>query len=125
GAFTISTWMKSTNINQPADYLISRNTAYANPYGSPSKQYALIYEYVDNRVELFAPSRLSGVDPRPGSQLAVADTNWHHVVYTYDGTTLSGYVDGVTAFSTPRQFVLDNTFASSWFFGTANPDVGF
>ena len=123
--FTLSAWMKSTNLNQSQVYLISRNTAYANPYGAPSKQYAVIYEYVDNRVEFFGPSLISGSDPRPGSQVPIADANWHHVAYTYDGQTWSGFVDGTVVFSTPRTFALDNTFASSWFFGTANPDVGF
>lgn len=46
-----------------------------------------------------------------------SDGNWHHLALTYDGTTVSMYVDGVLAASTPATGTLD--------YGTADQPLVF
>ena len=83
--FSVAFWMKANNNSQSDTYITTRQIN--NP------QLSVIYEYVDNQVELF---RVGSVpDPRPGSQINVADTNWHHIVYTRTGTDYDRYLDGV------------------------------
>ena len=45
---------------------------------------ALIWEFVGNTVEVFAPNA-SGTSPRTNSGITIADTNWHVIGYTYAG----------------------------------------
>jgi len=113
--FTLSLWIKSADLGQTHTYLLSRHGA--------GHQQAVIYEYVDNHVEFFAPSA-AGQDPRPGSQMPAADAEWRHVAYTYDGSLWSGYVDGTCIFSVQRSFVL-NTGEYPWYVGCADGTAGF
>ena len=113
--FTLSLWIKSNDINQMYKYLLSRHGV--------GYQQAVIYEYADNQVEFFGPNA-AGDDPRPGSQMPIPDTDWHHIAYTYDGAAWSGYVDGIGIFSVQRSFVL-NTGEYPWYVGSAKPTVGF
>ncbi|MCI0636016.1 MAG: LamG domain-containing protein, partial [Actinobacteria bacterium] len=120
--FTLALWFQSARTDQFQKYLFSRNDSIP---GGSGKQYAIIFEYTEDRVDFYAPSRLSGTDPRAGgmSLMPLEDTDWHHIAYTYDGATWSGYIDGVQVFSSQIQFALDDTFASSWWIGAANPNV--
>jgi len=99
--FTISVWFKPTVLSQTSRYVLSKLNA-----GATDNAYAIIWEYVNNQVEFYA-SNFTGTDPRTGSGMGVPDTNWHHVVYTYDGTTWTGYIDGDSVFSVSRTFSLD------------------
>lgn len=87
GDFTVAFWMKANPtpgvIHQT--YLVARDT-------DVGQQIAVIYDYVDENVELFSSI---GPTPRPGSQLALNDGNWHHVVYTRSGSDYDAYFDGV------------------------------
>ncbi|MEM7128456.1 MAG: LamG-like jellyroll fold domain-containing protein [Chloroflexota bacterium] len=111
--FTLAFWFKAGSTNQSQTYLLNRNNTAA-----------VIYEYVDNAVEFFAIG-YSGDNPRDGSQMTIADTNWHHIVYRYDGVNWAGYLDGVEIFNTPRTFALDSATAADWMMGTATSNVGF
>jgi hypothetical protein len=115
--FTLALWFRAASTDQSQKYLLSRN--------APGGQYAIIYEYSDDRVDFFAPSRSFGDDPRAGAQseMPIIDTDWHHIAYTYDGSTWSGYIDGVVQFEAVIEFGLSDAFASSWWIGAANPDV--
>ncbi|MBE0535447.1 MAG: lamin tail domain-containing protein [Phycisphaerae bacterium] len=113
--FTLSLWMKSNNINQVHKYLLSRHGG--------GYQQAVIFEYVDNHVEFFAPNAVGG-DPRPGSQMPVPDSDWHHIAYTSDGSLWSGYVDGTRIFSVQREFAL-HTGEYPWYVGAANASAAF
>ena len=84
--FAIAFWMQSNSTSQSNTYITARNRP-----GDP--QLSAIYEYTDDQVELFRAG--SGPDPRPGSQINVADTGWHHIVYTRTGTDYDRYLDGV------------------------------
>jgi len=97
-------------------------TGQANKYlvmdGSGLSQSAIILGYVANTIEFFAQG-YSGSDPRPGSQIAVNDTNPHVAVYSYDGTTFRGFLDGVEKFSIARSFSL-SMGGSIGFIGASN-----
>ncbi|HLU46643.1 MAG TPA: LamG domain-containing protein, partial [Planctomycetota bacterium] len=117
--FTLALWFQSARTDQSQKYLLSKN--------STGGQYAIIYEYTDDRVDFYAPNRLTGDDPRAGglSEMPLTDTEWHHIAYAYDGTTFSGYIDGVEIFSREISFVLSDQFASSWFIGAAHSTANF
>ncbi len=83
--FAVAFWMQANNNSQSQTYLTGREIG-----GVP--QLAVIYEYVNDRAELFRNG--TGPDTRPGSQVPVADTAWHHVVYTRTGTDYDYYLDG-------------------------------
>ncbi len=55
--------------------------------------------------------------------MPLEDTEWHHIAYAYDGATWAGYIDGVQVISSEILFGLDDSFASSWWIGAANPTV--
>jgi hypothetical protein len=109
--FTMALWFKSDSTTQTSKYLLSRN-------GS-GKQYAAIYEYANDKVEFYGPNH-TGADPRPNSEMALADTNFHHIVYAKQGSNWSGYLDGQQIFSVARDFVLDD-FAANVRIGSASP----
>lgn len=87
------------------------NTAQTNTYvfqaGALGGQAAIIYGFVANSFEAFSDT-FSGTNPRTGSQISVNDNDWHVLVYSYDGTTWAGYLDGVAVFSTARTFSITN-----------------
>lgn len=94
-AFAIELWIRANTINGPTNrYVLNR-----------ANQYALLWEYVNDQVEFFAAG-YSGSDPRTGSAIPLTDTNWHHLVYSYDGSTWAGYKDGAVVFSVSRTFSL-------------------
>lgn len=109
--FTVQFWAKLANTTQTSTYVISKDTVGTN-------QQSIIYGYVTNDYEFYA-NGFTGTDPRTGSQINVADTNWHLIGYTYDGTTWSGYLDGSAVFSVARSFTLSVPTAA-WFMSSSN-----
>lgn len=93
--FTIAFWMKAANLTQTNKYILSKNNFYA-----------ILWEYVNNTVEFFALGFAGPDNPRVGSQIVVADTDWHYIVYAYDGSTWMGYKDGKEVFSLIKTFTL-------------------
>jgi len=89
--FTLEFWFKSNNINQTNKFLLYRSGAQA------VIRYGLTPGYVE-----FTASSYSGSDPGSGSQIPIADTDWHHIAYTYNGAQWIGYLDGQVVFSTAR-----------------------
>ena len=87
GDFTFALWMKSATLDQAETYLLS----LSNGSGG-GEQTAVIYQYEQNTVELYSGN--SATDLRPGSQLSVPDTEWHHIVYTRSGSDYDAYLDG-------------------------------
>ncbi len=111
--FTLAFWFKSGSTTQSGKYLLARNSTAA------SDQIAVIYEYTEDVIEFYVQG-YSGENPRSGSQLPLADTEWHHIAYTYDGTTWAGYVDGVQKFAVSRSFLLPTDALDGWYIGAAS-----
>ena len=112
-SFTISLWLKPSDLTQTNRYLISKR----NDAGTDNS-YSIIWEYVDNQVEFYSGS-YTGSNPRTGSGITISDTNWHQIIYSYDGTTWAGYLDGINKFSTARTFSL-TTSSIDLLIGTFN-----
>ena len=93
--FSIEFWMKAGSTTQGRRYITQRGV----------NRWAVLYGYVAHTVEFFAGG-YTGNDPRPGSQIDVNDSNWHQIVYTYDGSTLYGYKDGTRVVSAGKSFSL-------------------
>lgn len=115
--FTIAFWFRTRDTAQTNKYLLERDR----------NGLSIIYGYVANSIEVFS-TFYTGSDPRTGSQITVDDTLWHHIAYTYDGSTWAGYKDGQQVFSTARTFSMPNTASARINIGNnddlnANPDV--
>lgn len=87
--FTISLWMKSNSLIQTNRYLISKLNN-----SSSDNVYSIIYGYSANKVQFYASGNSYGY-PSSNSNITISDTNWHHIVYTYDGSVFNGYLDSV------------------------------
>jgi hypothetical protein len=93
---TIAFWVKVTSTSSGVDYVIVGKPWYASSMTSPFYQYGVEYSngynktldfyFGDASANLHGPYRMSCT---PGA--------WTHVAYTYDGTTVKGYVDGAEA----------------------------
>ncbi len=108
--FTIATWVKAGSTTQSQKYLLNKGNYYA-----------IIYEYVNDTVEFFTGSgKFTGTDPRSSSAITISDTNWHHIIYTYDGTTFAGYRDGIRIFSTQITFSINSSSGNVSYIGSAS-----
>ena len=80
----------------------------------------IIWEYVNNTIEFFADGTggYSGTNPRTDSGITINDTEWHTIVYEYNGSTWKGSRDGTEVFSVSRTFSL-GTNTNNWIFGNS------
>ena len=85
GPFTVAFWFRSTSTSQTNKYILN-----FTENGGAYDQASVIYEFVNDKVEFFA-SGYGGTDPRTGSQITVADTNWHHIAYRKDASGASAW----------------------------------
>ncbi len=107
--FAIAMWFRSATTSQSSKYLLDKNN-----------RYAFLYRWGGgNDFEFFA-SGYTGDDPRTGSSIPVTDTLWHHVVYSYSGTTWEGFLDGKRIFSLSKTFTLATT-PTAFIVGAHNP----
>ena len=90
--FTISLWFK-TSMVAPLNYpvLIERTDG---PY--PNVNYWYIYFQTDGDIQCNMGSD-EGSGSKCTSNMTYNDGNWHHVVWTRDGTSTNLYMDGVVA----------------------------
>ncbi len=88
-------------------YLIKLSaTGLTNKYiCSKGNNYGMIYGYVSQKFEFFANGQ-SGVDPRTPLTTPINDTNYHIIAWTYDGSTIKGYLDGNLDVSLSKIFTL-------------------
>ncbi len=96
--FAFSLWIKPSDLSQTNRYLLSKR----NDAGTDNV-YSLIWEYVNNQVEFYS-GVYTGDNPRTGSGITLSDTNWHHIVYSYNGSKWEGYLDGSNVFSLSKSF---------------------
>jgi hypothetical protein len=95
--FKISITFSPKDLNATQKYLISKDN-----------NYALLWEYANNAVEFYAYA-YTGTSPRTGSVITLPDNGKHTVIYEYNGTTFSGYLDGTQMFSNAVTFALNST----------------
>jgi len=122
-SFTISFWMKTADVT-------AITSSYVLQIGDAgSVQDAVIFGYNATKVELYAPAS-SHTTPdtiRANSVLSIdplLDNTWVHVAYTFDGSILTGYINGVEA---NRKGLPGATFDATGGLsvgGSRNPDPG-
>jgi hypothetical protein len=104
-SFSISFWMKTADVTATSQSYVLQTG------GESSPQSAILFGYVSGKAELYGGSDYTGPDdPRPISGITLApalNNQWFNVVYTYDGTTLKGYLNGNQEFSTSASFSLE------------------
>lgn len=92
-AFSISCWFKRTR-NGVSEFLVAKQDSTSNFRG-----YTLLIPFSDNKVTVVIRNNTASsgrliVD----CATAITDTNWHHIVMTYDGSSSVGginlYLDG-------------------------------
>ncbi len=109
-SFTIELWFRAGSLSQSNKYLLNKGNYYA-----------LIFEYVNNTVEFHSTIGT----PRPGTQILIPDTDYHHIAYSYDGTTWSAYMDGVQVLSEARAFTLDVSTGAPLHLGAADATIAY
>lgn len=81
--WTIALWIRNTDLGN-GRYVITRRVPATSDhycvYSGSNNKYRL---YTDNNASLDLTLTT-----------AISDTDWHHVAFTYDGTTEKGYLDG-------------------------------
>ena len=86
-AFTVSTWVKP-NSSRPAG-----SPAFISKWDdSFGGQFILYYTSTSNACDLVLWGS-SIVEANSGGTTCLEDTNWHHVVAVYDGSTIQMYID--------------------------------
>jgi hypothetical protein len=83
--FTLSLWLRPTSLSQANTYLLSATIAGFD------NAYSILWEYVNNTVEFYS----TGSALRTNSQISVSETIWTHIAYSYNGSTLLAYKNGV------------------------------
>src|SRR5262249_51822692 len=86
GPFTIAFWFKSNGLNPNPSYVVDAE--------GTNTQWAVIYGYNSNQIEFYTENPAV----RPGTSIAINDTNWHHIAYRKSAAGASAgdkFVDGV------------------------------
>jgi hypothetical protein len=104
--FSISVWLKTSDVTA-----ISNSYLFQTGVSGAGAQNAILFGYNNATAELYGSSQgLSGsTDPRAISGMTLSSSlnnTWVNLVYTYNGSTLRGYLNGSEAFSTPATFSL-------------------
>lgn len=100
-SFTVSLWVKLGSVSQTNKYVFGKLNNAAN-----NNMFAIIYGYNSQKYEFFCGSGCGGGYPTLDTKISVTDTDWHNITYTYDGTTLNGYLDGQNVVSRTVSFSL-------------------
>ncbi len=114
-SFTIEFWLKVSDLTK-SQYLVSRNGK-----DNAANQWAAHYSNA-GKVQFYTST---GTSYSPGSQaslptIPLTDTSWHHIAFTYDGSTFSAYKDDVLTGSYPVTFSLPATDDNIYIGGTRN-----
>ena len=83
-AFSISCWFKRTRSNGVTEFLVSKQDSTSGN----SRGYTLLIPFDDNKITFVLRNNTASsgriiVD----CSTAITDTNWHHVIVTYDGSS--------------------------------------
>jgi hypothetical protein len=112
--FKITMTFTPANLTSTQIYLMSKNNFYA-----------VIWEYVNDKVEFYSASgNFTGTAPRAGSSIILPDATKHTIVYEYDGITFKGSLDGVQIFSIAETFAI-KTNTDPLFIGSASATTNF
>lgn len=95
---TIAFWVNATSTGSGVDYVIVGKPWFASAMTSPYYQYGVEYSNGWNKTLDFYFGDPAGNLHGP-YRMNLMPGEWTHVVYTYDGSTVKGYLNGVAAIS--------------------------
>ena len=115
GTFTIAFQIKSASLTQSNTWVLALGN---------SGELGVLYGYTSSsskaNVDLFNNGVGAGY-PATNTSITIPDTTgWHHVAYTYDGTTLLGYLDGTQVISVTASFTLYPSGGTQLYVGAFN-----
>ncbi len=102
-AGTISTWIKQSGADQDTYAGYVAKTVGGNPV---NVSYAL-YHYDDSNVIRGIICDDSACDIVEIPELSMSDTDWHHFIFSWDGSSLYLYQDGILLNTETQTIVLD------------------
>lgn len=93
GAITMSFWIKlNTEISTSIQVIISQSSNTSNVV------FQLVYDYNGgNRRLVFYRTRLGQYNDQVYYPVTLGTSDWHHIVFTYNGTNIIGYVDATAS----------------------------
>ena len=95
GAMSISLWVK-LNVEVSADLAFDRYTFCGQNDATSDTSQGIWYEYNSGTPRLFFYRIKQGVANQGDYyNITMGTSDWYHIVYTYDGTNIRGYVNGV------------------------------
>ncbi len=94
--FTVSFWLKTDKFSREDDqtYLIQWGRYYNEAKTLSSQVAVLLNWYADSQISMYKYDSQSSSSFSPPTASFPSDGLWHHVAYTYDGSTCTVYVDG-------------------------------
>lgn len=113
--FSIAIWVKADNLTQSQRFILDKPNAT-----NSDTQFGVLWEYVNDRYSFYSQTQ-SGTNPySSGSHIAITDTKWHFLVYTYNGATFKGYLDGIEKVSFNSTFTLRTTSTNPIYIGASH-----
>ncbi len=116
--FTLSACVKLSTIK--SEFLF--NSRDWNGITDSGSNFGMIYGYTSGKFEFYSQN-YTGTNPRTALTSSINDTNWHNIVWTYDGTTLKGYLDGSLDKSSAISFSVTNA-NPHFYIGDSSPGAG-
>jgi hypothetical protein len=99
---TLAAWIRVDVAAASADgVIVGKLWAPLGTFADPYYQYGLEYDLESNSIALLLTDT-SGVGHAPFT-LGGVSGSFQHVAFSYDGTTVRGYLDGVELFTAPAQ----------------------
>jgi Protein of unknown function (DUF4038)/Concanavalin A-like lectin/glucanases superfamily/Putative collagen-binding domain of a collagenase/Bacterial Ig domain len=95
---TIAFWVKVNSTSSGKDYVIVEKPCFATTMTAPYYQYGVEYSNGGNKSLDFSFADPSGTRHGPFRMNSPAGV-WTHAAFTYDGNTVTGYVNGVATLS--------------------------
>ncbi|MBP9817444.1 tail fiber domain-containing protein, partial [Candidatus Shapirobacteria bacterium] len=114
GSWTLGAWIKTSNASSTQD-IMSKGTA--------SGQYAYELYTVNGVPGMTLINTANTAYIKADATRSIADNQWHHIVGTYDGTTISIFVDGYYVGSSTTKTGTQVTDSTSDFQIGARTDV--
>jgi hypothetical protein len=96
---TLEAWV-NINGSSSVDYVLLSKPWTDGSAGLPGYQYAIEYDANGTHTLDFYLSDTTGTKRGP-YRMTPATSSWTHVAYTFDGTLVSGYLDGVLKLAAP------------------------
>ena len=117
--YSFSFWFKSTDNSQTNNYLFGKLNEAGN-----DNCYAVVFGYHASKISFYGGPASSVGYPTNGD-ITISDNNWHHIAYTYNGTTLKGYLDNSSAFADVTGTTSNLTSSKNFFIGDFDGSGGF